>query len=245
MKDVVVAGGTGRTGREIVQYLSYQQGIRVVGVVSRKYAGLQMSSIINGLPYDIPVFPDLISTLSSVQPDVWVDFTETNVAREHFVSCVKRRIHPIIGTTGFTEEDRELFNNLCISYGCGGVLIPNFSLGAFLMLQAIRLGAKLFSDVAVIDMYLPHKTEIPSGTSKQIIAELKKLGVFHEGKVPFYSLRLAGVTAYQEVKFGGSGETLSISHNVSDRSCFGLGVTKAIQKVSYFNRLVTDLAEFI
>ena len=245
MKDVVVAGGTGRTGRAIVQYLTYQPNVRVVAVISRKYAGLHMSSVINDLAYDIPIYKSCQEALGHVRPAVLVDFTEPGIAKEHFQLSVEQNINPILGTTGFTEDEIEHFKRLCVRYCCGAALIPNFSLGAFLMLQAVRFGAAFFQDAAVIDMYPPHKTEVPSGTSKQILFELKNYGTFSAKNLTSRSLRLAGVTAYQEVRFGGIGETVVISHDVSDRSCFGVGVALAIQKINHFNRLVTDLAELL
>ena len=42
---VAVAGGTGRTGREIVRYLNAEEGITVVGVVARSLAGKSMSVV--------------------------------------------------------------------------------------------------------------------------------------------------------------------------------------------------------
>jgi 4-hydroxy-tetrahydrodipicolinate reductase len=46
-----------------------------------------------------------------------------------------------------------------------------------------------------------------------------------------HSVRLPGLVAHQEVILGGPGQTLSIRHDTTDRSCFMPGVLMAIRAV--------------
>ncbi len=46
-----------------------------------------------------------------------------------------------------------------------------------------------------------------------------------------HGVRLPGLLAHQEVLFGGSGQTLSIRHDTTDRSAFMPGVLMAIRAV--------------
>ena len=64
---VAVAGGTGRTGKEIVRYLNAEEGITVVGVVARTLAGKSMSVVLPDLGRDIPIFGDF-AELCAVHP---------------------------------------------------------------------------------------------------------------------------------------------------------------------------------
>ena len=50
--------------------------------------------------------------------------------------------------------------------------------------------------------------------------------------VRVHSVRLPGLVAHQEVLFGGSGETLTIRHDTTDRAAFMPGVLLAIRAVA-------------
>ena len=51
------------------------------------------------------------------------------------------------------------------------------------------------------------------------------------GPVRIHSVRLDGLVAHQDVIFGARGQTLSIRHDTSDRSCFMPGVMIAVKAV--------------
>lgn len=242
---VVVAGGTGRTGKAVVRYLANCEEIEVVGVVSRMYAGTELRKLLPDLNYSIPIFKQLEQALSAVKPTAVVDFTVPEAAVTHFRLCIDNKIHPIIGTTGFNDQEQSLFADLCLKHRVGGALIPNFALGMVVMKKALAEAAAIFPYVAVIDYYSDQKKEVPSGTSKQLAAELKIYDNYKCREIPVYSFRIPGQNASQQLKFGGQGETITISHDVSDRICFGLGVYKAVINIGKFNHLVTDLSDLL
>lgn len=242
---VAVAGGTGRTGREIVRYLNAEEGIYVVGVVARSLAGKSMSVVLPDLAHHIPVYGDFAELCEIDPPHILVDFTTPEVARRHFYMCLERRIHPIIGTTGFSEADLAAFNRACVAAKFGGAVIPNFSIGALALRQAANVVATMMHDVTVLESYPRSKRDKPSGTSQQLAQVLSSRRPDLQWDVPIHSVRLDGVLPQQEVRFGGEGETISISHVVSDRGCFGRGVVLAIKNIAQYPMLVQDLDYFI
>ncbi len=244
MHRVIVAGGTGKTGQAVCRFLCKQAHVEVVGVLARKHVGTSIRQQIPDLEQDAPIYGSFEDAVSC-RPTVWVDFTPPEVARINFPYCVMKGIHPIIGTTGFESSDVEVFMRLCSDHELGGVLIPNFSLGALMLFQAARLAAQVFSDAVILDMYPPQKKEAPSGTTKHLLAELQKLPLYCNQEITTHSLRIDGAIPHQQIKFGGEGETVTMQHDVSDRMCFGAGVLKAIERVGTYKRLVTDLADLI
>ncbi|MGI6147753.1 MAG: 4-hydroxy-tetrahydrodipicolinate reductase [Limnochordia bacterium] len=242
---VAVAGGTGRTGKEIVRYLNAEEGITVVGVVARTLAGKSMSVVLPDLGRDIPIFGDFAELCAVHPPHILVDFTTPQAAKQHFYQCLERRIHPIIGTTGFRDDELAEFATACSRAQLGGAVIPNFSIGALAMRQAVHAVAGLMQDVALLESYPRSKQEIPSGTSQRLASLLTAHRPELRREIPIHSVRLDGVLPQQEVRFGGEGETIVISHLVSDRGCFGRGVALAIKNIPRFTALVQDLEYLI
>ena len=61
-------------------------------------------------------------------------------------------------------------------------------------------------------------------------------GASYQG-ISIHSLRLPGVLARQQVIFGNTGETLSITHETIDRACFMPGIILCCQKVRQLKTL--------
>ncbi len=242
---VAVAGGTGRTGKEVVRYLNAEEGIEVVGVVARSLAGKSMSVVIPGLKRHIPIYGDLADLLKNDPPHVLVDFTTPHAAKRHFYMCLERGIHPVIGTTGFTDEDIAEFAQACAASKIGAAVIPNFSIGGLALRLAAQVVAGMLDDVAVLESYPHSKKDAPSGTSQRLAALLSPSGPKGPKQVPIHSVRLDGVMPQQEVRFGGQGEMIAISHVVSDRLCFGRGVALVIKKIANYPMLIQELDLFI
>lgn len=242
---VAVAGGTGRTGREIVRYLNAEEGIAVVGVVARSLAGKSMSVVLPDLMREIPIFHDFAELCAANPPHILVDFTTPEAAKAHFYMCLERRIHPIIGTTGFTDDELAEFDRACAQAKLGGAVIPNFSIGALALRRAAHVVAGLMHDVALLESYPRSKLDIPSGTTQRLASILTAHRPDLPREIPIHSVRLNGVMPQQEVLFGGEGETIVISHLVSDRGCFARGVVLAVKNIARFSRLVQDLECFI
>jgi 4-hydroxy-tetrahydrodipicolinate reductase len=65
-------------------------------------------------------------------------------------------------------------------------------------------------------------------------------GAHYKG-IPIHAVRLPGFMAHQQVIFGGQGETLTIRHDSTDRTCFVPGILLACKKVMSLNELVYGL----
>jgi len=83
------------------------------------------------------------------------------------------------------------------------------------------------------------KNELPL---KELVAGAR--GASHHG-VNIHSLRLPGVLARQEVIFGNTGETLTISHDSIDRSSFMPGIILACEQVQKLDTLYYGLEHLL
>ena len=185
--------------------------------------------------------------------DVVVDFTHPGAVLDNLRWCVGQGLDTLVGTSGFDEPRlatvRELLKG---APGVRVLVVPNFSIGAVLMMRFATEAARFFTSAEVIELHHAGKADAPSGTASRtasLIADARAAadlgpppdatattlpgarGAVVDG-VHVHSVRLAGLVAHQEVLFGGTGETLTIRHDSLDRESFMPGVLLGIQGLS-------------
>ncbi|MGI9659645.1 MAG: 4-hydroxy-tetrahydrodipicolinate reductase, partial [Gaiellaceae bacterium] len=116
----------------------------------------------------------------------------------------------LVGTSGLSDDAIEDLDQAARVTGVVCLIVPNFAIGAVLMMRFAELAAPYFDGVEVIELHHNTKVDAPSGTAK---ATAERLG----GEVPVHSVRLPGLIAHQEVILGTSGQTLTIRHDTSSR----------------------------
>ncbi|WP_293695241.1 dihydrodipicolinate reductase C-terminal domain-containing protein [uncultured Agrococcus sp.] len=152
-------------------------------------------------------------------------------------AAVDAGLPTVVATSGWTAERvDELADE-----GANGVrIVPNFSVGSVLSTHLATVAAQHLPYAEVIEAHHEAKTDAPSGTAVRTaerIAEVREQqaftpdepgrGTIVEG-VPVHALRLPGVSAWQEVRFGGTGETLTIRHDTLSSNSYATGIALAI-----------------
>ena len=232
MTRVAVLGAKGRMGSESVRALNDADGIEVVAQVD---------------------VDDPLDLLVESGAEVALDFTQPAAALANVTWCVEHGVNVVVGTSGFDDAKIDRVRALLGDAPSVGVLIvPNFSIGAVLMMRFAATAAPYFESIEVIEMHHPNKIDAPSGTAtrtaEMIAAARAEAGspplpdattTDPEGArgarvagIPVHAVRARGFTASQEVLFGGAGETFSIRHDSIDRASFMPGVVAAVRAVS-------------
>ncbi len=195
---------------------------------------------------------DDLSALADAGAEVLVDFTHPEAVMRTLRVAVEAGIHCVVGTTGFTDERLSEVRSWLDSRPDVGVLVaPNFSVGAVLMMRFAEQAAPFFQSVEIIELHHPGKADAPSGTAARTAARVAQAragagvppapdatvdsvpgarGADVAG-VPVHSVRLAGLVAHQEVLLGGTGETLTLRHDSTDRASFMPGVLMGVRWV--------------
>ncbi|MDX1900705.1 MAG: 4-hydroxy-tetrahydrodipicolinate reductase [Gammaproteobacteria bacterium] len=195
--------------------------------------------------------------------DVALDLTEASVAKKNLLTILEAGARPVIGTSGLTQLDVDDIRKQYATQKIGGIIVPNFSLGAVLMMKCAELIAPYFSDVEIIEMHHAGKLDSPSGTAVRT-AEILNAGRHHKPStppnarellpgargathqaIPIHSIRLPGLIAHQRIIFGGTGEILSIQHDTTDRQCFMPGVLLACKKVMDLDHILYGLENIL
>ena len=205
---------------------------------------------------------NLPEIIAKTKAQVVLDFTTAEVAMEVSKSIIKSGARPVIGTSGLLPEQVAELKKLCKIQNIGGVIAPNFAIGAVLMMKYAEDAAKYFPDVEIIELHHNGKVDSPSGTAiktANLIAEArtsipdkiaeKEILQGARGacadEIRIHSVRLPGLVAHQEVLFGGQSQTLTIRHNSIHRDSFMPGVCLACKKVIDLNELVYGLEHLL
>lgn len=251
---VIVAGFKGKMGSTAVDMVNSDTELELVGLIdpytSDKFLG------------DVPIFNTKEESLS-IKADVWVDFTTPNVAFDNTQFALSNGLRPVVGTTGFTSQEIAELVALSEDKGLGGLIAPNFAIGAILLMEFATKAAQYFPDLEIIEMHHDQKKDAPSGTAiktAELIANVrqdKQQGSTDEEEImegargadyhgfKIHSVRLPGLVAHQEVLFGGPGEGLTIRHDSYDRKSFMTGVNLGIKEVVKRDKLVYGLENLL
>ncbi len=238
MIKVLVNGAKGRMGQEAVKAIEADAQLTLVGGSDRD--------------------DDLAGVIAELKPDVVVDLTAAACGFNNTKTIIESGARPVVGTSGFIAEDVAKLQALASEKQIGGVVAPNFSIGAVLMMKFAAEAAKYLPNAEVIEAHSPQKQESPSGTAirtAELIGEARtQAGVAcsdHEiidgarggevAGVKLHSIRLPGVIADQTVVFGAEGENLSIVHSTRSREAFMPGICLACKRVMTLEHLVYGL----
>lgn len=250
MIKVIIAGFKGRMGSTAVEMVKEDVNLELVALVDP----LTNEKVVDG----VPVFNDKTG-LIGFDADVWVDFTIPTVAFDNTKFALENGFCPVVGTTGFTEAQITELITLSKEKKVGGLIAPNFAIGAILLMEFAQKAAQYFPDVEIIELHHDNKKDAPSGTAiktAELIKETrqpKQQGATDEVEtIPgargaefdgmrIHSVRLPGLVAHQEVIFGAKGEGLTIRHDSYDRVSFMGGVNIGIKKVVEIDALVYGL----
>ncbi len=230
-------------GRSICVAVSAAPDLQLVGGFDRSRAGEDLAAAIGLFEAGGRIYDDVTELYDEAAPEVVVDFSLYPVTVEVAREAVDRGISPVIGATGWTEEDEAGLAAACGERGVGAALVPNFALGAVLMMRFAEQAARYFPTCEIVELHHDAKLDKPSGTAK--LTARRVAAAAGRSDVPIHSVRLRGLVAHQEVLFGGNGETLTIRHDSLSRDSFTAGVLLAVRGVRAKRGLVVGLEGFM
>lgn len=235
---VAVAGASGRLGNVICDVID---GLQSFAVTAKLGSG-------SG--------PD-----AGADADLFVDVTTPDVSYELVQRAIERGQKVLVGTSGWSEGRLEsLAQTVAARADAGVIVVPNFSIGSVLGTLLAQIAAPHFPAVEIIETHHPAKIDSPSGTAVRTaelitaardgtapeapFAEQEARGEVVAG-IPVHSLRLAGVVAKQEVRFGGTGETLTITHDTQSSESYRAGIRAALEALPAQQGLTVGLDQVL
>ena len=187
--------------------------------------------------------------------DVIVEFTNPDAAEQNVPRWKDLGADVLIGTSGYTSARIEALRELWAGLDSRCLVVPNFAVGAVLMMRFAELAAPHFESAEIIEMHHHDKPDAPSGTALHTAARMAAarngavhgrgnelvagaLGADVEG-IPVHSMRTHGSQAHQEVVLGTLGQYLTIRHDTTDYACFAPGIILALRSMESLDPGVT------
>ena len=151
---VLVNGAKGRMGTEAVQAVIGADGLELVGQTD--------------------LGDELSSAIADTGAQVVVDFTIPSAAVHNANLILDSGASPVVGTTGFSVEEIEALQEKAAGLERGGVIAPNFAIGAVLLMKFAQKAAKYLPDVEVIELHHDQKVDAPSGTALKTVELIRE-----------------------------------------------------------------------
>ena len=176
--------------------------------------------------------------------DIVVDVSLPAVSKSVLEFAVEHGKSILVGTSGWSAERIDSVRPLIEAHpGVNVIFISNFSLGSALGVHLAALAARYFDSIEIIEAHGASKVDSPSGTAvstAEKIAEVRQNDVRapHADQrargelvagVPVHSLRMDGVVAKQDVIFGGTGETLTVTHTTFSNRSYEAGILASMR----------------
>ncbi|MFF7710523.1 4-hydroxy-tetrahydrodipicolinate reductase [Pseudomonas sp. NPDC007930] len=246
MRRIAVTGAAGRMGKALIEAVHKEAGAGLTAAIHRPdstLVGADAGELAALGRIGVPLSGDLARVGDEF--DVLIDFTHPSVTLRNLAFCRKAGKAMIIGTTGFTEDEKarlaEAGKDIPI------VFAANFSVGVNLCLKLLDTAARVMAedaDIEILEAHHRHKVDAPSGTAlrmgevvaKALGRDLREVAVYgREGQtgardrqtIGFATVRAGDVVGDHTVLFATEGERVEITHKASSRMTFAKGAVRA------------------
>jgi 4-hydroxy-tetrahydrodipicolinate reductase len=249
MMNIAIAGASGRMGRTLIEGVLRHKDLRLAAALEipvnnniGKDAG-EFAGVASG----VKVTADYHNALNGC--DVLIDFTRPEGTLAHMAACRKHGARMVIGTTGFTQEQKQSISDA--SRDIGIVFAPNMAVGVNVTFKLAEIAAKILGDsydVEIIEAHHRHKVDAPSGTALKLgevvahalgrdlarVAAHGREGVTGERDaktIGFHAIRGGDIVGEHTVMFAGEGERVEVTVRSGSRSTYAEGALRAARFV--------------
>ena len=263
MQHIAIAGATGRMGIMLLEAVFRSPDMILHAALEREghdAIGRDIGEFI-GEKLNIPVQTDILPALNGA--DCLIDFTCPAATMTHLDVCCEQGVGLIIGTTGFTDEQKqkiqEASNKIPI------VFSPNMSVGVNVVYRLLAMAAEILGDdydVEIIEAHHRHKLDAPSGTAlkmgevvaKALDRDFEKYALFDrhgitsersKKTIGFSAIRGGDIVGDHTVMFATIGERVEVTHKSSSRATYAEGAIRAARFLSDRSNGLYDMQEVL
>ena len=239
MLNIGLVGANGRMGRAIVEQIKKNNKYNLkCAIVSN------MQEIANAIKDVAQFCSEDINMLDGI--DVVIDFSSPRSSATLLNLCLEKRLPIMIGTTGFSEDERLFLEN------CAGKLpvlyAPNTSLSVNVLFKVTELiSTKLREfEVEITEAHHRYKKDAPSGTALKLGelvsssrgSDFRKVATFerhgldkerNKDEIGFSVIRGGDIVGMHDVQFINDGEVLSVKSQINNRASFAIGALLAAE----------------
>ena len=241
---VGVLGAAGRMGRTACRAVDGADGLILVAAADPAAVGEDLDGVADGIV--VVAGPTEVVEAGA---EVVVDFTVVDASRANLPILADAGVHAVVGTSGLDGDDLAGLRASFTSSNC--VVVPNFAIGAVLMMRFAEIAAPWFDTAEVLEFHHDGKVDAPSGTALATADRMAAAsadwaadgtmtenlsgggrGAKGPSDIRIHAVRMRGMVAHQEVVLGTTGQTLTIRHDTVDRDSFMPGVLLAVRRIA-------------
>jgi len=249
MIKIAVCGAAWRMGQRIIVAVK-EAGCELSGALERPGHDLvgQDAGLIAGCGMlGVEISDDLNAVVAGC--DVLIDFTTPKVSLKNMEVCGLKKKAIVIGSTGFTPDERLLAAEL--AKDIPAIIAPNMSVGVNVCFKILKDIAKTLGDdfdVEIVELHHNKKKDAPSGTAVRMgevvaealgrdytqVARCRREGIVGERtreEIGMQSVRGGDIIGEHTVYFIGMGERIELSHRAMTRDMFSRGSVRAAKWV--------------
>jgi 4-hydroxy-tetrahydrodipicolinate reductase len=242
---MAIAGSAGRMGRTLIEAVLNSEDMVLAAALEHPdspFLGKDAGELV-GAACGVTIESDVEAALA--RADCLIDFTRPAGTLNHLAVCRSRGVHAVIGTTGFSVEEKQLIQRSAQDIPI--VCAANFAVGVNLVFKLLDTAARILDqgyDVEIIEAHHRHKVDAPSGTALrmgEVIAaalgrDLADCAVYgregHTGERPattigFATVRGGDIVGDHTALFAGTGERIEITHKAGSRMPYALGALRS------------------
>ncbi|MFH1996382.1 MAG: 4-hydroxy-tetrahydrodipicolinate reductase [Candidatus Omnitrophota bacterium] len=220
---LIISGACGKMGRRIARMALRDGSFSIVAAIENiesPFIGKDYGTVLKRTKLGVRVSASPIDQVK--MNAVVIEFSTPDVSIRHLKEAARSRKKVVIGTTGFSEKQREEIRR--ISRSIAVVVSPNMSVCVNLLFKAVGDFAEALSKnykVRIQEAHHIHKKDAPSGTAKELARVVKEKG--GGTKAPIKSIREGEIIGDHTVAFDSIFDTIRITHNAKTRDIFAHG----------------------
>ena len=220
---VAIAGAGGKMGRMLIKAVGADRSLKLA------------------VAFDIG--DDIAKAVAGC--DALIDFTRPEGTLQHLEACVTAGKAIVIGTTGFTPEQKARID--AAAKRIPVMLSPNFAVGVNVVFKLAEVAAKALGegyDIEVIEAHHRQKVDAPSGTALEIGRILARAlgrdlgkvathgregdtGARPSKEIGFHAIRGGDIVGEHMVVFAGVGERVEVTVRSHSRMSYATGALRA------------------
>lgn len=166
--------------------------------------------------------------IKALKPDIIIDVTRSDIVMQHMLWLIEQRIPLLVGTSGFSMEDKQKIKQWTQQNQTTCWLIPNFSIGAILMMEFAKIASHFYHNAEITERHHTRKVDSPSQTA----LDTKNLMSQNKTSVSINSIRDDIHQAEQCVTFKSISDELIIEHKNFEYTSYQTGITLCLKRIT-------------
>ena len=150
---VAVSGAMGRLGSVIANGIANTRDMQLVGVYAPGHSGQKVAGL------------EIENSITNINAQIIVECSHPDVVMDNLKKWHAKSMSVVIGTSGFTEDRIMELESFWGTDDPGCLIVPNFSIGAVLMMRFAEMASEHFDSAEIIERHEKKKPDAPSGTA--------------------------------------------------------------------------------